>query len=217
MRRLALTLVWLAPGCSGGTEPNPLCRSMASRSDSSRPEHRRTRRRADHRPRRHVAAGSLRWARSRCRRWYVHRLYHCLMQMGNGSMRFELAHTYTTGSGDTFTTTDRVVARRQTAGGIFVNNQVDVTGGTGQFGRCVWVPSHARDGDLQTGVVSSTITVAFHALRPCARRIGGVQPARLGLWHRRSRSVPPNKRLQLTAHVGYLIFHQCRCSLGAIR
>ena len=32
-----------------------------------------------------------------------------LEQMGNGSLRFELMHTYTTNSGATFTTTDRVV------------------------------------------------------------------------------------------------------------
>jgi len=32
-----------------------------------------------------------------------------LEQMGNGTLRFELMHTYTTNSGATFTTTDRVV------------------------------------------------------------------------------------------------------------
>jgi len=56
-------------------------------------------------------------------------------QKGNGSLRFELEHVYTTNSGDTFTTSDRVVASPidRAAGEYLINNRVDITGGTGHL------------------------------------------------------------------------------------
>jgi len=76
-------------------------------------------------------------------------------QQGNGSLRFELAHTYTTSSGDTFTTTDRVVAAPTNRPAEYlINNQVDITGGTGQLaGASGFLRTHGTV-NLQTGVVS---------------------------------------------------------------
>ena len=56
-------------------------------------------------------------------------------QKANGSLRFELEHVYTTSSGDTSTTTDRVVASPvdRAAGEYLINNRVDITGGTGHL------------------------------------------------------------------------------------
>ena len=78
-----------------------------------------------------------------------------LEQMGNGSLRFELTHTYTTSSGDTFTTTDRVVAAPTNRPAEYlINNQVDITGGTGQLaGASGFLRTHGTV-NLQTGVVS---------------------------------------------------------------
>jgi hypothetical protein len=77
-----------------------------------------------------------------------------LEQMGNGSLRFELTHTYTTGSGDTFTTADRVVAAPTNPPAEYlINNQVDITGGTGRFaGASGFLRTHGTV-NLQTGVV----------------------------------------------------------------
>jgi len=76
-------------------------------------------------------------------------------QQGNGSLRFELTHTYTTGSGDTFTTTDRVVAAPTNRPAEFlINNQVDITGGTGGLaGASGFLRTHGTV-NLLTGVVS---------------------------------------------------------------
>jgi len=78
-----------------------------------------------------------------------------MAQQGNGSLRFELTHTYTTSSGDTFTTTDRVVAAPTNRPAEYlINNQVDITGGTGQLaGASGFLRTHGTV-NLQTGVVS---------------------------------------------------------------
>ena len=78
-----------------------------------------------------------------------------LEQMGNGSLRFELTHTYTTSSGDTFTTTDRVVAAPTNRPAEYlINNQVDITGGTGQLASASGFLRTHGTVNLQTGVVS---------------------------------------------------------------
>jgi len=53
-------------------------------------------------------------------------------QNGNGSVFFDLATTYTTTGGDTFTSTDRIVAAPvQPSQYRIINNRVNITGGTG--------------------------------------------------------------------------------------
>lgn len=72
----------------------------------------------------------------------------------DGALMFGLAHTYTTLEGDTFTTTDRIVAPPIDPPLYGVNNQAVVTGGSGAlsnaFGR---IRDHGTV-DLATGVVS---------------------------------------------------------------
>jgi hypothetical protein len=83
---------------------------------------------------------------------------------GNGSLRFELTHTYTTNSGDTFTTTDRVVAAPTGRPAEYlINNQVDITGGTGRLADASGFLRTHGTVNLQTGVVS----VDYHG-RICA-------------------------------------------------
>ena len=78
-----------------------------------------------------------------------------LEQKGNGSLRFELTHTYTTSLGDTFTTTDRVVAAPTNRPAEYlINNQVDITGGTGQLASATGFLRTHGTVNLQTGVVS---------------------------------------------------------------
>lgn len=76
-------------------------------------------------------------------------------QKGNGSLRFELRHAYTTRSGDTFTTTDRVVgAPTGRPAEYLINNQVTITGGTGRFANASGFLRTHGTVNLQTGVVS---------------------------------------------------------------
>src|SRR6266550_484698 len=136
MRRLALTLVWLALGCSG-RDPTQATLSI----DAAVVQTPAAQNIAGH------IDGQIIGPSAACGGG--------LTEVGTGSLRFELAHTYTTGSGDTFTTTDRVVAAPTNPPAEYlINNQVDVTGGTGQFaGASGFLRTHGTV-NLQTGVVS---------------------------------------------------------------
>lgn len=54
-------------------------------------------------------------------------------QNGDGTLMFGLAHTYTTNEGDTFTTTDNVVASPTALPVYSINNRAYITGGTGSL------------------------------------------------------------------------------------
>ena len=157
MRRLALTLVWLALGCSG-RDPTQATLSI----DAAVVQTPAAQNIAGH------VDGQIIGPSAACGGGLTEvgtftgagggtfiACITALVQMGNGSLRFELAHTYTTGSGDTFTTTDRVVAAPTNPPAEYlINNQVDVTGGTGQFaGASGFLRTHGTV-NLQTGVVS---------------------------------------------------------------
>jgi hypothetical protein len=76
-------------------------------------------------------------------------------QKGNGSLRFELIHTYKTTSGATFTTTDRVVAAPTGRPSEYlINNQVRITGGTGELADASGFLRTHGTVNLATGVVS---------------------------------------------------------------
>jgi hypothetical protein len=156
MRRVALTIVWLAVGCSGRdpTQPAPLIDAALVQSPAANITG-------------HVD-GQIIGPSPACGGGLTEvgtftgagggtfvACITALVQMGNGSLRFELAHTYTTSSGDTFTTTDRVVAAPTNAPAEYlINNQVDITGGTGRFaGASGFLRTHGTV-NLQTGVVS---------------------------------------------------------------
>jgi hypothetical protein len=75
-------------------------------------------------------------------------------QRGDGALMFGLAHTYTTTSGDTFTTTDSIVASPVDPPLYGVNNHADITGGSGNLLNAF---GHIRDHgtvNLATEVVS---------------------------------------------------------------
>lgn len=76
-------------------------------------------------------------------------------QKGNGSLRFQLTHAYTTSSGDTFTTTDRVVAAPiDPPTEYLINNRVDITGGSGDLEDAFGFFRTHGTVNLETGVVS---------------------------------------------------------------
>jgi hypothetical protein len=52
---------------------------------------------------------------------------------GDGALVFDLVHTYTTGNGDTFTTSDHVVAGPIDPPIYRINNSATITGGTGLY------------------------------------------------------------------------------------
>jgi len=80
-------------------------------------------------------------------------------QNGSGTLMFGLAHTYTTTAGDTFTTTDSIVASPIDLPVYGINNQAVVTGGTGiyrdAFGR---IHDH---GTVDFGEVPAVVSVAY--------------------------------------------------------
>jgi hypothetical protein len=77
-----------------------------------------------------------------------------ISQSGNGALEFQLAHTYTTTAGDTFTTTDNILAPPIDPPLYGVNNRVDITGGTGAFQDAFgFIHTHGTV-NLYTGVVS---------------------------------------------------------------
>ena len=56
-----------------------------------------------------------------------------MQQRGDGALVFDLVHTYTTETGDTFTTSDHVVAGPINLPIYRINNSADITGGTGLY------------------------------------------------------------------------------------
>jgi hypothetical protein len=56
-----------------------------------------------------------------------------MQQRGDGALVFDLVHTYTTENGDTFTTSDHVVAGPINPPVYRINNSADITGGTGLY------------------------------------------------------------------------------------
>jgi len=170
MRRLALTIVWLALGCSEGnpTQPAPMIDAAvvqaqaAPCSSAGAPQSSSCQNVAGH------IDGQIIGPSPACGGGTTEvgtftglgggTFVACitsLVQMGNGSLRFELTHTYTTTSGDTFTSTDRVVAAPINPPAEYsINNQVDITGGTGRLaGASGFLRTHGTV-NLQTGVVS---------------------------------------------------------------
>jgi len=76
-----------------------------------------------------------------------------IQQSGDGALKFRLAHTYTTISGDTFSTTDNLVAPPIDPPLYGVNNRADITGGTGAFQDAFGFIRDHGTVDLATGVV----------------------------------------------------------------
>jgi hypothetical protein len=75
-------------------------------------------------------------------------------QHGNGALVFDLTHTYTTENGDTFTTTDHVVAAPINPPIYLINNHATITGGTGIYeGASGFIEDHGTL-NFATGVVS---------------------------------------------------------------
>jgi hypothetical protein len=56
-----------------------------------------------------------------------------MLQRGDGALVFDLVHTYTTENGDTFTTSDHVVAGPINPPIYRINNSATITGGTGLY------------------------------------------------------------------------------------
>lgn len=77
-----------------------------------------------------------------------------MQQRGDGSLVFDLAHTYTTNDGDTFTTTDHVVAGPVGPPLYHISNVASVDGGTGAFDGALGFLHDEGTVDLGTGVVS---------------------------------------------------------------
>jgi hypothetical protein len=81
-----------------------------------------------------------------------------LQQEGEGAFKLQLAHTYTTNSGDTFTTSDSIVLSPINPPIYRVDNRAHITGGTGVFQDAVGLILDAGIFDFQTGRLS----VDFH-------------------------------------------------------
>ena len=75
-------------------------------------------------------------------------------QEGNGAIKLQLVHTYTTNSGDTFTTSDSIVLSPVDPPIYRVENRALVTGGTGVFQDAFGFIVDKGTFDMQTGVVS---------------------------------------------------------------
>jgi hypothetical protein len=81
----------------------------------------------------------------------------CVTKMkehGGGVIVFKLVHTYTTTSGDTFTTADNIVAHPIDPPLYRVDNHATITGGTGLYEDAVGFSYDQGTVDLGTGVVS---------------------------------------------------------------
>ena len=77
-----------------------------------------------------------------------------MQQRGDGALVFDLAHTYTTTNGDTFTVVDHVVAGPIAPPLYRINNRANITGGTGLFENAFrFIRDHGTV-DLQAGVVT---------------------------------------------------------------
>ena len=79
-------------------------------------------------------------------------------QEGNGAIKLQAYHTYTTNSGDTFTTSDSIVLSPIDPPIYRVDNRALITGGTGVFQDAFGFILDKGTFDTQTGVVS----VDFH-------------------------------------------------------
>ena len=75
-------------------------------------------------------------------------------QNGNGALVFDLTHTYTAENGDTFTTTDHVVAAPINPPIYRINNSATITGGTGTYEGASGFIHDQGTLNLATGVVS---------------------------------------------------------------
>jgi hypothetical protein len=176
MRQLALSIVWLAVGCSGQepTEPSPLIDAAVVKTQSlpcAAPTLTSNATPAQANSCQNITGhidGQIIGPSPACGGGDTEvgtftgagggTFIACITafeQKGNGSLRFELTHTYTTSSGDTFTTTDRVVAAPTNRPAEYlINNQVDITGGTGRLADASgFIRTHGTV-NLQTGVVS---------------------------------------------------------------
>ena len=56
-----------------------------------------------------------------------------MQQRGDGALVFDLTHTYSFDNGDTFTTTDHIVAGPINPPLYHINNRANITGGTGLY------------------------------------------------------------------------------------
>ena len=77
-----------------------------------------------------------------------------MQQRGDGAIVFDLTHTYTFSNGDTFTTTDHVVAGPISPPLYRINNRANITGGTGLYQDAFGFIHDHGTVNLQTGVVS---------------------------------------------------------------
>ena len=77
-----------------------------------------------------------------------------MKQHGGGVLVFKLVHTYTTANGDTFTTSDNIVAHPLQGPVYRVENHAVITGGTGAYEDAVGFIYDEGTVDLSTGVVS---------------------------------------------------------------
>ena len=77
-----------------------------------------------------------------------------MQQRGDGALVFDLAHTYTFTDGDTFTTTDHIIAGPINPPVYRINNRANITGGTGLYEDAFGFIRDHGTVDLQAGVVS---------------------------------------------------------------
>jgi len=77
-----------------------------------------------------------------------------MQQRGDGALVFDLVHTYTTANGDTFTTTDHVVAGPINPPVYRINNRATITGGTGLYKGAFGFIHDSGTLDFAAGVVS---------------------------------------------------------------
>jgi hypothetical protein len=77
-----------------------------------------------------------------------------MQQRGDGALVFDLVHTYTTENGDTFNTSDHVVAGPINPPVYRINNRANITGGTGLYEDAFGFIHDEGTLDLAAGVVS---------------------------------------------------------------
>jgi hypothetical protein len=77
-----------------------------------------------------------------------------MLQRGDGALVFDLVHTYTTEAGDTFNTTDHVVAGPINPPVYRINNLANITGGTGLYEGAFGFIHDEGTLDFAAGVVS---------------------------------------------------------------
>ena len=77
-----------------------------------------------------------------------------IQNRGDGALVFDLTHTYVTDSGDTFTTSDHVIAGPINPPIYRINNRASITGGTGLYEDAFGFIRDHGTVDLGAGVVS---------------------------------------------------------------